>query len=119
MIDILPQSKGNFIAIQISGKLTVDDYETVWVPRLEEAIARYGKVRVLMYLDETFDGWETAVIWEDTKVGLKNINAFEKIAVVGLTDWLSKVTEMLGHLMPASVKTFPAGQLEEAASWVK
>jgi len=119
MIEILPQSEGNLIAIQFGGKLTLDDYEKIWVPRLEETIERFEKVRVLIYLDETFDGWETAVIWEDAKVGLKNIKAFEKIALVGGPDWMAKMTDLLGHLMPGSVKSFPSGELEEAYGWIK
>jgi hypothetical protein len=119
MIEILPESEGSLIALKIGGKLTLDDYTGVWVPRLEEAIESHGKVRVLMYLDETFDGWETGVIWEDTKVGLKNVAAFKKVALVGGPTWIGKIMELVGHLMPGSMKAFPAGSLEEAYDWIK
>ena len=119
MIEILPQSEGNLIAVQFGGKLTLADYENVWVPKLMDAIERCEKVRVLIYLDETFDGWETAVLWEDTKVGLKTINAYEKIALVGGPDWMAKITDLLAHFMPDSVKTFPSGELDEAYGWIK
>lgn len=119
MIEILPQSEGNLIAMQIGGKLTLEDYKASWVPRLEQAIETHGKVRVLIYLDETFDGWETAVLWEDAKVGLKNITAFHKIALVGGPEWIAKITEVVGHLMPGTIKTFPAGALEEGYSWIE
>ena len=66
MIELLPQTEGSLIAIQVSGKLTAEDYEREWAPRLSEAVAQHGKVRLLVYIDETFDGWEAAAIWEDT-----------------------------------------------------
>lgn len=119
MIEILPQSEGDLIAMQIGGKLTAEDYKKVWVPRLEQAIADHGRVRVLIYLDETFDGWETAVLWEDAVVGLKNIKAFQKIALVGGPEWIGKISEMVGHLMPGTIKAFPAGSLEDGFSWIK
>ena len=119
MIELLPQSEGNLIAIQVSGKLTADDYEREWAPRLSEAVAQHGKVRVLVYIDETFEGFEAAAIWEDTKFGLAHINAPEKLALVGGPDWMRKLTDLVGPLLPGSYETFETGELEEAFAWVK
>lgn len=119
MIEILPESTGNLVAVKMGGTLTADDYTEVWVPRLREAIEEHGKVRALLYLDETFDGWEAKAMWEDAKFGLAHFTDFEKIAVVGGADWVGKVSEFFGKLMPAAVKAFPAGSLEEACEWIK
>ena len=119
MIELLPQTEGNLVAIQVSGRLTAEDYERDWLPRLNEAIEEHGKVRILVYFDETFDGWEAAAIWEDTKFGLSHISSPEKVAIVGGPAWVRKLTELLGPLVPGSYKTFETGELEDAFEWVK
>jgi len=119
VIELLPQTEGSLIAIQVSGKLTAEDYESEWAPRLSEAIEQYGKVRIVVYIDETFDGWEAAALWEDTKFGLAHISGPEKVALVGGPDWIRKLTDLVGPLIPGSYKTFPVGELDDAFEWVK
>ncbi len=119
MIEIMEKSEGSLLAVRFSGTLTAEDYTDVWIPACKEVIADRGKVRVLMYMDETFDGWEAAVVWEDTKFGLKNLSHFEKIAVVGGSEWMGKLSEMFGSIIPGlAVKAFATGELEEAHSWI-
>ena len=119
MIEIMGQSEGSLLAVRFTGTLTADDYTDVWIPACEKVIAGHGKLRVLMYMDETFEGWEAAVVWEDTKFGLKNLGHFEKIAVVGGPGWIGKLSEMFGSIVPGlAVKAFPTGELEEAQSWI-
>ncbi|MDJ0848254.1 MAG: STAS/SEC14 domain-containing protein [Myxococcota bacterium] len=119
MIKLLPESEGNLIAIQVSGRLTGDDYDREWAPRLREAIEQHGQVRVLVYLDETFEGWEASAIWEETKFGLQNMAGIEKAAIVGGPDWVGKLAELFGNVIPGEYKSFETGDLEEAFAWVK
>ena len=119
MIEILPESEGNLVAIRAGGKLTADDYTKSWLPRLRDAIESHGKVRALVYLDETFDGFEVGALWEDTKFGLSHADDFEKVAVVGAPKWVDAVVGLVDHLTSGSLKSFPAGSLEEAWSWIK
>ena len=119
MIELLPQTEGSLIAIQVSGKLTAEDYEREWAPRLSDAVAQHGKVRLLVYIDETFDGWEAAAIWEDAKFGLAHISSPEKMALVGGPGWVRKLTDLIGPLLPGSYKTFQMGELEDAFEWLK
>ena len=120
MIAIMEQSEGPLVAVHFSGHLSAEDYTGIWVPACEQAIEEHGKVRVLIYMDDTFEGWQAAVIWQDTKFGLKHLNDFEKIALVGGEGWIAKVSDLVGNLIPGlTVKTFPTGQLAEAFVWVK
>ncbi|MBW2274276.1 MAG: STAS/SEC14 domain-containing protein [Deltaproteobacteria bacterium] len=120
MIAIMEQSEGALVAVQFSGELTAADYTDIWMPACEKAIEEHGKVRVLVYMDESFEGWETAVVWEDTKFGLKNLTHFEKIAVVGGAGWIGKVSGLVGNLIPGmTVRSFATGELDEAFDWIK
>jgi len=119
VIELLPQTEGSLVAIKVSATLTAEDYEREWIPRVNDVIAEHGKVRILVYMDETFDGWEAAAIWEDTKFGLAHISGLEKMALVGGPNWIRKLTDLFGPLIPGSYKTFEAGELEAAFEWVK
>jgi hypothetical protein len=119
MIEILPESKGNLVAAKASAKLTQDDYEEVWVPALRKAIKEHGKVRSLLYLDETFQGWEAGALWEDAKLGFQNRDDFEKVAVVGGAQWVEMAVKLIAPLMEGAVKTFPTGSLQEAYDWIQ
>lgn len=46
MLRILPESKGNLVAAQASGKLTAEDYHDVWAPKLQEVVAREEALNV-------------------------------------------------------------------------
>ncbi len=119
MIKLLPETEGNLVAIQMSGRLTGDDYEREWAPRVRQAIEQHGKVRVLVYLDETFEGWDVSAIWQDTKFGFANMAGIEKAAIVGGPEWMGKLAELVGAVIPGEYKSFDTGDLAEAFAWVK
>jgi len=119
MLEILPESQDDLVAVRAGGKLSAEDYTKVWLPKLEKEIRKHGKVRALLYLDETFDGWEVGAMWEDAKFGLGHADDFEKVALVGAPQWVESVVGLIGHLMEGSVKSFAAGGLDEAYSWIK
>lgn len=119
MLRILPESKGNLVAAQASEKLTAEDYHEVWAPKLKEVDDAHGSVRALLYLDETFKGWEPKAIWEDAKLGLTISTDFDKMAIVGGPHWVDVLAELIGSLMKSSVKTFRSGELDEAYDWIR
>jgi hypothetical protein len=102
MITILPETTGYTLVIKASGKLSVENYETDFLPILEKLIARYGQIRVVIQFDETFTGWEPGAMWEDAKFGMRHSKDFKRIALVGAPKWV-----------------FPAGDFLEAIVWAK
>lgn len=119
MIEIMDVSANDLVAARASGKITTDDYTEVWLPALQKAIDAHGKIRALLYLDETFEGWELGALWEDTKFGLSRMDDFDKVALVGAPEWLDRVVALTGSLTKIVVKTFPTGSLEEALAWLR
>ena len=79
MIEIMTESAGNVLGVRLTGKVTDDDYETVFIPALEKKIAEHGKARIVYYMDSEFEGWNVGAMWDDAKFGLKHRNDFEKI----------------------------------------
>ena len=118
MIEILPESEGRILAIRASEKLTDEDYKEVFIPRMDQLITEFGRIRVLITMAENFKGWEATAMWDDASFGMKHKEQFEKIAVVGAPKWVEWGIKLGGHLMPGAVKTFPASQLQAARDWL-
>ena len=117
MLELLPDSAGNVLALKFAGKLTDHDYRDV-MPRLEEILRHYPKARFFIYVDGPFQGWEPAAAWDDLTFGLKHRHDFERAAVVGGPEWWDRITKIFAHLEHEDIRTFPAGQYQEAWDWV-
>jgi hypothetical protein len=118
MIEVLTGLPENVIGFSAYGKVTAEDYERHIVPAVEEALAKNDKVRLLYQLGEDFDGFEAGAIWEDAKVGLSHLAAWERIAVVTDLEWLRSVTKAFGFAMPGEVRVFSNAELEGARDWL-
>ncbi len=119
MIEIMPESEGNILAIKATEKLTSSDYEKVLIPKLNEVIEQQGKARLVLYLPETFEGWELGAAWDDAKFGTKHMRDLDKIAVVGGPKWVQWGMSLGTHFMQGQIKTFPVSEIEPALEWVK
>jgi hypothetical protein len=123
-VEVMNESSGNVLAIRASDKMTDDDYKDTWIPKMEELLKAHGALRVLIYMDESFEGFAPGAIWDDTKFGFSHLGTaargkFEKIAMVGGSDWYRRLGEIFGHLMPGELKSFEASDLDDALEWVK
>jgi hypothetical protein len=123
-VEVMSESGGKTLGVRATGRMSDEDYKEVWIPKLEEILGEHGSVRVLLYMDEGFEGFEPGAMWEDTKFGFGHIKTaaqgkFEKVAVVGGSKWYRRFGEIFGHLMPGEVKGFEGSELEKAWEWVK
>jgi len=87
MIRVLDGLPAGVLGFEASGKLTADDYTQVLAPALEAA-ARAGKIRILLDFSGDFGGMEAGAIWQDLKMGVRDWNAWERIALVTDHDWM-------------------------------
>ena len=94
-----------------------EDYERV-VPRLEELIQEYGKVRLLLDVTQ-FQGATPSALWEDLKFDAKHLDDFEKVAVVGDESWEDAAATLASPLTEAKVKTFGPDEEEKARTWAR
>ena len=108
------------VGIKATGEVNGDDYRTVLIPAVEEALAGGHKVRLLYVLGDevTGVGLSAGAAWEDTKVGVEHFTRWEKIAVVSDKDWLRHSVNIFGYLIPGEIKAFPAAEEAEARAWV-
>jgi hypothetical protein len=118
MIEIMPESHGKILSVKVSGKLTDVDYKEIFVPKSEELVKQFGKIRMVVHMAKDFNGWEPHAAWDDAVFGIKHRNDFEKFAVVGGGDWMEWATKLASHFMSGEVRTFSEVQLQEALDWV-
>ncbi|GAB4348455.1 MAG: hypothetical protein Kow0026_02970 [Oricola sp.] len=118
MFEFMDESTGKFVGIRASGTLTDADYKTVLIPKLEALMAEHGKLDLLLYLDDDFEGWDAGAAWDDARFGMQHRADFEKLAVVGGPAWVRKGLMAFAFLMKGQVRTYPSDELEKAWEWV-
>ena len=118
MIEIMQGMPENIVAVSASGKVTGEDYDNVLIPAIEDKLRKHGKIRVLYTLDSDFTGFTAEAMWDDAKIGLKHLTAYEKVAVVSDVSWVVSAVKFFSFIMPCPVKTFGYGKLSEAKNWI-
>jgi hypothetical protein len=119
MIEVLPESEGNVLALKAVGKLTDRDYKDVLIPRLEALIREYGKARLLLDMGDEFHGWEAAAAWDDARFGLAHRKDFEKMGVIGGPRWVEWCMKLGALLISGEIRSFTAGERDAAFAWIK
>ncbi len=118
MLKLLEGYPDNVLAIRGSGEITARDYSDVMVPAVENKLSEHKRVRLLYVLDDTFDGFTGAAAWEDAKVGMRHLAAFERVAVVSDADWVRTMVRGFGFAMPGQVKVYALEDTDDAREWI-
>jgi hypothetical protein len=118
MLERITDLPETVLGFKASGELTSDDYRDVLVPDVEAALETQYKLRLLYLLGDDVTGFSPGAAWQDTKVGLKNVTRWDKVAVVTDKDWLRHSVDMFGYLMPGEIKAFTRAEEPDARTWI-
>ncbi|MFZ5466473.1 MAG: STAS/SEC14 domain-containing protein [Pseudomonadota bacterium] len=118
MLERMPNLPAHVVGFTASGPVSAEDYESVFIPTIEAAIKDHGKVRVIYHLGPGFTGFTAGALWDDVKVGLAHLRAWERIAMVTDIDWIRGAGSILQFVLPCEVKVFANAELAEAIKWV-
>lgn len=116
MISQLDGLPDGVIGFEASGKIAAEDYRDVILPVLEKA-AQAGDVRFLIIMRD-FDGMTGGALWQDLKVGIEDLRAWKRIALVTDIDWMTHLTHLFAWMTPGETKTFALAEQDEAIEWV-
>jgi hypothetical protein len=116
MVTRLPLTSDHVLGFKLRGKLHDDDYHR-FVPFIEAAIRKNGKVRLLAQFEE-FEGWDVGAVWEDTKFAVKHSGDVEKIALVGDRAWEKWMAVLCKPFTVATLEYFDATDLDRAWKWL-
>jgi len=118
MIELLPNLPSEVVGFIASGRVTANDYESVVFPAIESKLEEHGKVRILYHIGPKFSGFTAGAMWDDAKVGLAHLRAWEKIAIVTDVDWIRGAVGIFRFLIPCPVKMFSNSEFAEAKDWI-
>lgn len=115
--EVTELADGKIIEVHLSGKLTKDAYEA-FVPVTEAKIKQYGKIRILVVLED-FHGWSAGALWEDVKFDVKHFRDIERLAIVGHSKWQEGMASFCKPFTSAEIKYFDLAEVESARTWIE
>jgi hypothetical protein len=117
MIEQLDRSAGDAIGFKLSGKLHDEDYKR-FVPLVDDAIAKHGKVKMLAQFHD-FHGWDAHALWDDTKFATTHCTKIKKLALVGEKKWEEWMAKVCKPFTMAEVKYFDVAEIDSAWQWLE
>jgi hypothetical protein len=61
---------------------------------------------------------EESAMWDDTKLGLKHLTGWERMAIVSDIEWIRAAIKIFGLVIPGHVRVFYNNELAEATRWI-
>ena len=117
MIEQITTTTPGILEFKISGKLHDEDYKS-FVPAVDEAIKRDGKVRLVARFED-FHGWDLPALWDDVKFAANHYSAIDRIALVGDKKWEEWMAKVCKPFTKATVQYFDAQHADDARAWVR
>ena len=116
-VDLHEEAGGKVLVVNLSGKLTKDDYGH-FVPVVERLIKEHGKLRMVVRMHD-FHGWTLGALWEDIKFDWKHFSDIEMLALIGERKWEASMATFCKPFTRAKIRYFDAAQADEAFAWIQ
>ena len=118
MVESIPNLPAHILGFRAKGTVTAADYERVIIPAVEALFARQPKARFLYHLGQEFTGFEAGAMWDDTKLGLRHLSGWEKMAIVSDVDWVRGAVRVFGIAIPGQLRVFHNREFDDAMRWI-
>ncbi|MEZ4267531.1 MAG: STAS/SEC14 domain-containing protein [Myxococcota bacterium] len=118
MLERLKDLPPGIVGVIASGTVTQKDYETTFVPMLDEARAQGERLRFIYRFAPDFEGFSPSGAWEDVRLGLRAMRLFDGCAVLTDIGWIRESTRLAGFFLPCPVRAFSGAELAEAVEWL-
>ena len=118
MIKVIKGLPKHILGFEVSGVVSAEDYETVIIPAVDAADTGDRKLRMLYHVAPGFKKFDFGAMWDDTKVGLKHLTSWEKVAVVTDEDWIRSAIKVFGFAIPGQFRAFKDNELAVAKKWL-
>jgi hypothetical protein len=118
VIELIEDLPDGVVGIEAVGTVTSEDYERVVAPAAERALATAGKIRLLHVIGDRVEHHTLEAIWEDTRLGLSNVQSIERIAVVTDVARFRALVKGAGWSLPGEQKLFSNAERADAIAWI-
>jgi hypothetical protein len=117
MIEPIAGLPDKVLGFKMSGKLHDADYKS-FVPLVDDAIAKQGKIRMLAQFHD-FHGWDAHALWDDTKFATTHCTKIDRIALVGEKTWEKWMATVCKPFTMAKIRYFDTTDLDAAKKWLE
>ena len=69
VIELIEGLPDGVVGLEAVGEVTSDDYSSVAIPAVEDALSRHKKISLMHVLGERFTGYTAGGEWDDAKLG--------------------------------------------------
>ncbi len=118
MINLLPNLPDHVVGFVAAGEVTAGDYETVVIPAIESTLEKHGHASILYHLGPAFTGFTSGAMWDDMKLGMAHLKAWDRIAVVTDVDWVAGAMRVFRFVVPCPVRVFANREFDQAVRWL-
>ena len=119
MIRFLEGFPDGTVAVEARGRVTLEDYDKVLIPAVEDALEKHGKVRLYYELGKAFSGIDPGAAWRDLRIGIEHLSAWERMALVTDIEWIRLAVNAFSFLMPGNLRVFSNSDAARARAWIR
>lgn len=117
MIELLPETKGNLIAVKMSGTVTEADMDT-YFGRVEEIFMQERIEHLLLDWSE-LDGWAPGARTVGTWFGMHHRALMGRVAVLADDVWADETLRIADIFQAATVRRFTPAERQRAIAWIR
>jgi len=114
-IEGLPE---NVLGIEVSGKLTHEDYVDGMLLLCDEMLEKHKPLKMMLVIARDFGGMELSAMWDDMSYGIRHWNDLSHIAFVTDEGWIRNMTALFKPFFPGEVKFYGLDEVEQAKDWI-
>lgn len=118
MFERISDVPAGIFGVRATGTLTAEDYETVIEPVVDDVARHRSRLRCLIEVGPGFTGVTPAAAWEDVRLGLRAVRAFDGCAVLTDDDRVAAASRVAAFLVPFPVGVFAPGARATAVDWL-
>jgi hypothetical protein len=118
-IDDMPPGTAGFRA---AGEVTRDEYESVLLPWMRQAVESGEPIRLLFQMGPGFEKFTPGALATDltraAPLGIRHWNAWRRMAVATDVGWARHAIELMGWTAPGELKLYGLDELDKAKAWL-
>ncbi|MDX5436824.1 MAG: STAS/SEC14 domain-containing protein [Pontibacter sp.] len=118
MLEILPQTKENFVAVRVSGKLTHEDFD-LYRNLIRDRVKRYGSARLYYEMVNLhLSGIKLGAALENALFDLVHGREYGRVAMVGESLWQHAAAKLISPVKKKGVRYYTLAEKDQAMKWV-
>ncbi|MFC5235957.1 STAS/SEC14 domain-containing protein [Pseudonocardia zijingensis] len=118
LIERIDDIPAGIFGVRAVGTLTAEDYAKVVAPVVDDVTRNRKRLRCLVEVGPDFTGVTPAAAWEDVRLGLRAMRAFDGCAVLTGNDRVADASRVAAFVMPCRVKVFGLDERTAAVEWL-